>query len=109
MDAENASTQREIGKFRGLRATRKSRKKVLLKDFQRWLITVAIIGAIYALLLAFSTIPVMTNTTKRLFNTIITGLLIILGIATASSLDGMVGDLRWWILSQRHRSKCKVC
>ncbi|KAM3152831.1 hypothetical protein ABEW05_006741 [Botrytis cinerea] len=96
------------GQFRGLRASRKSRKKVILKVFLRWLITLAIIGAIYAVLLAFSAMHVMTKATKKLFNTLITALLIMLGLAIASSLDGMIGELRWWILSQRYRSRSKV-
>ncbi|KAM0156959.1 hypothetical protein ACHAPG_005043 [Botrytis cinerea] len=96
------------GQFRGLRATRKSRKKVILKVFLRWLITLAIIGAIYAVLLAFSAMHVMTKATKKLFNTLITALLIMLGLAIASSLDGMIGELSWWILSQRYRSRSKA-
>lgn len=109
INAEKSPMPDMKGQFRGLRASRKSRKKVILKVFLRWLITLAIIGAIYAVLLAFSAMHVMTKATKKLFNTLITALLIMLGLAIASSLDGMIGELRWWILSQRYRSRSKVC
>ncbi|CRK10175.1 hypothetical protein BN1723_017187, partial [Verticillium longisporum] len=45
---------------------------------------------------------------KRQFNALITGLLITLGLSTASFLTGMCDDMRWWILSRRARSQHKV-
>jgi hypothetical protein len=50
----------------------------------------------------------MSKTKKRQFNAIMTGLSIALGFSITSSLNAMVGNLRWWILSRRYRSRRKV-
>ncbi|KAK2017078.1 hypothetical protein LZ32DRAFT_523591 [Colletotrichum eremochloae] len=96
------------GLFRGLPARRKSHMKVLMKVFSRWAITMVIIFSIYAVILVYSNKEVMDQKTKRLFNSLITGLSIALGLAVASSLNHMITELRWWILSRRYRSKRKV-
>ncbi|KAK1579717.1 uncharacterized protein LY79DRAFT_522246 [Colletotrichum navitas] len=82
--------------------------KVLMRVFSRWAITVVIIVSIYAVILVYSNKAVMDQTTKRQYNALITGLSIALGLAVASSLNHMVAELRWWILSRRYRSKRKV-
>lgn len=68
----------------------------------------AVIVSIYVVIWVYSSKPVMSQTTKRQYNALITGLSIALGIAVASSLNHMVAELRWWILSRRYRSKSKV-
>ncbi|KAJ3949145.1 uncharacterized protein N0V96_000259 [Colletotrichum fioriniae] len=82
--------------------------KVLGKVLSRWAITMVIIISIYVVIWTYSNKTVMTQTTKRQYNALITGLSIALGLAVASSLNHMVAELRWWILSRRYRSKRKV-
>ncbi|WYZ43968.1 hypothetical protein EsH8_VII_000404 [Colletotrichum jinshuiense] len=108
---ENTSILRndaDNGNFRGLPATRKPRRKVLMKVFSRWAVTMIIIISIYLVIWVYSSKSVMDQTTKRQYNALITGLSIALGLAVASSLNYMVAELRWWILSRRYRSKRKV-
>ncbi|KAM0272912.1 hypothetical protein ACHAQH_008495 [Verticillium albo-atrum] len=95
--------------FRGLAARRASKVRVLARVLGKWIVTVVLILAVYAVLLAYSVNrPVMSTTKKRQFNALITGLLIALGLATANFLTGMCDDVRWWILSKRARSQTKV-
>ncbi|KAK2053691.1 hypothetical protein LY76DRAFT_581353 [Colletotrichum caudatum] len=82
--------------------------KVLMRVFSRWAITMVIIASIYVAILVYSSKAVMDQTTKRQYNALITGLSIALGLAVASSLNHMVAEMRWWILSRRYRSKRKV-
>ncbi|KAK0376646.1 hypothetical protein CLIM01_06006 [Colletotrichum limetticola] len=110
-ELENASILRndaDNGHFRGLPASRQSKIKVLGKVLSRWAITMVIIISIYVVIWTYSNKSVMTQTTKRQYNALITGLSIALGLAVASSLNHMVAELRWWILSRRYRSKRKV-
>ncbi|KAK2028761.1 hypothetical protein LX32DRAFT_663660 [Colletotrichum zoysiae] len=79
-----------------------------MRVFSRWAITMVIIASIYVVILVYSSKAVMDQTTKRQYNALITGLSIALGLAVASSLNHMVAELRWWILSRRYRSKRKV-
>ncbi|KAF4783777.1 hypothetical protein HER10_EVM0000191 [Colletotrichum scovillei] len=109
-ELENASILRndaDNGHFRGLPASRQSKMKVLGKVLSRWAITMVIIISIYVVIWTYSNKTVMTQTTKRQYNALITGLSIALGLAVASSLNHMVAELRWWILSRRYRSKRK--
>ncbi|TKW55968.1 hypothetical protein CTA1_11352 [Colletotrichum tanaceti] len=110
-EMENASILRndaDNGYFQGLPARRTSKKKVLMKVLSRWAVTVCIIMSIYTVIIVYSGRTVMDQTTKRQYNALITGLSIALGLAVASSLNHMVAELRWWILSRRFRSKRKV-
>ncbi|KAK8084913.1 hypothetical protein PG997_006184 [Apiospora hydei] len=94
--------------FRGHGAEKPSTWKVVAKILPRWLMIVAVSFSFYGILYHYSRLPVFTKTDKRVFNGLSTGISIGLGVAVASSLDGMVGDLRWWILSRRFRSRHKV-
>ncbi|KAF6820657.1 hypothetical protein CPLU01_12682 [Colletotrichum plurivorum] len=107
-DAAILRRKTDDGQFRGLPSTKQTRWKVLGKVFSRWAITVAIIVSVYVVIWVYSTKPVMNQATKRQYNALITGLSIALGLAVASSLNHMVAELRWWILSRRYRSKRKV-
>ncbi|OLN89330.1 hypothetical protein CCHL11_09004 [Colletotrichum chlorophyti] len=109
---ENASILRnkngENGQFKGLPATKRPLRSVLIPVISRWAITMAIILSIYTVIIVYSNRSVMDQSTKRMYNALITGLSIALGLAVASSLNHMVAELRWWILSRRYRSKRKV-
>ncbi|KAL0934903.1 uncharacterized protein CTRU02_209494 [Colletotrichum truncatum] len=107
-DAAILKKKADDGQFHGMPATRQTRWKILGKVLSRWAITMVIIVSIYTVISVYSSKPVMNQTTKRQYNALITGLSIALGLAVASSLNHMVAELRWWILSRRYRSKRKV-
>jgi hypothetical protein len=60
------------------------------------------------IIIGYAKKQVLSRTEKRHFNALITGVSIALGLALIASLDGMVADLRWWVLSRRCRSRRKV-
>ncbi|KAF7556118.1 hypothetical protein G7Z17_g1594 [Cylindrodendrum hubeiense] len=110
-EAENAAMiprGPDNAEFRGLRATKRPLKKLAFAVLSGWFVTVVLSLSIFVVLYVYSNKPVMSKKVKRQFNAIITGLAIALGLAIASNLNGMVGDLRWWILSRRYRSRRKV-
>lgn len=89
-------------------ARKRTLLQVALTFLPRWLLTVAIALSIYTVLAAYSGRTVMSQKAKRGFNAIITGLSIMQGLVIVGSLNAMVGDLRWWVLSRRFRSRTKV-
>ncbi|KAK2684692.1 hypothetical protein QWA68_016489, partial [Fusarium oxysporum] len=95
--------------FRGLLATRTATWRYLVGVVLRWVITLLLSLAIWQVLWFYSAnLVIMGDGAKREFNVWITGLTIALGLSLASSLDKLVKDLRWWILSRRYRSRRKV-
>ena len=95
--------------FRGLAARRRSRTKVWLYLLGRWLVTVIFMVVAYAVLIGYEEYEVLSKQQKRQFSALIIGSLIALVLITSSQLTHVVGDLRWWILSCRPRSRAKVC
>jgi hypothetical protein len=75
--------------------------KLLLINFARWLLTAAIVGSLYAVLVDFSNKGAMLPREKHAFNALIIALSIMLSLNLDSSLKAMTGDLRWWVLSLR--------
>src|SRR6478735_4329487 len=95
--------------FRGLLATRTATWRYLVGVVLRWVITLLLSLAIWQVLWFYSAnLVIMGDGAKREFNVWITGLTIALGLSLASSLDKLVKDLRWWILSGRYGSRRKV-
>lgn len=93
----------------GLLSTRRSRVFAFLQVLFGSLITLLIVLAILTVLQFYSEeMTIMSTTTKREFNALITGLSIALGLSIARGLNEMVGILRWWILSRRYRSLRKI-
>ncbi|KAE8440477.1 hypothetical protein EG329_007443 [Mollisiaceae sp. DMI_Dod_QoI] len=82
---------------------RKQFQKLLLDGFLRLLLTMAIIGCLYATLMAYETRSVIGPVGKRVFNALVTGLSMTLGISIASSFKAIAIDIRWWILSRKKR------
>lgn len=95
--------------FRGLRAKRTSKRKLLFQALWRWVVASLLLGSICIVLSVYSKQEVMDKTSKRVFNAIITGLSMILGLAVMEGLEKVARDVRWWILSRRPRSRQKVC
>lgn len=97
-----------VARLRGLAARKQTTLQIAKGFLPRWILTLAIAWAMYGVLVHYSKYSVMSRNSKRRFNAVITALSLLLGLAVASSLDGMVSDLRWWILSRRFRSRRKV-
>lgn len=97
-----------VARLRGLAARKQTPLQIAKGFLPRWILTLAIAWAMYGVLVHYSKYTVMSRNSKRRFNAVITALSLLLGLAIASSLDGMVSDLRWWILSRRFRSRRKV-
>ncbi|KAH9204595.1 hypothetical protein DL95DRAFT_430321 [Leptodontidium sp. 2 PMI_412] len=74
----------------------------------RWLLTASLIVCLYVTLWHYSSKKVMTSAKKRVFNAIVTGLSIALGLSISSGLKAMALELRWWILSRQRRSLREV-
>ncbi|KAI6779388.1 uncharacterized protein J7T54_005202 [Emericellopsis cladophorae] len=75
--------------------------KLLLYHFAGWLITAAIVGSFYGVLVHYSDKGVMLYKDRRVFNAVIIALSITLSLNLESCLKAMTGDLRWWVLSLR--------
>ncbi|KAF7546539.1 hypothetical protein G7046_g9268 [Stylonectria norvegica] len=78
---------------------RKQLRRILAVSLARWLLTAALIASIYAILWNYSQVSVMSTRTKSIFNALIIGFSIGLGLNIASSLKAMAREVRWWILS----------
>lgn len=80
-----------------------SRKKqlrhLLTVSLSRWLLTAALVASIYGILWHYASRRAITAGTKRVFNALITGFSIGLGLNLASSLKHMAREIRWWVLS----------
>lgn len=87
---------------------RKQFLELLFDGFLRFLLTIFFIGCIYATLKAFGTRTIIGPVGKRVFNTLVTGLSMILGISIASSFKDLAIDMRWWILSRKRRPISEV-
>lgn len=106
---DNDDENRAVGRrFRALAATRRSRRTSYLKLLGQWATSLVFVIAVYAVVVGYSNKSVVTKAQKRQFNALVTGLLIALGLSTASLLTDLAKDLRWWILSRRYRSRRKV-
>jgi hypothetical protein len=103
---KNGQTQSHS--LHGICARKEPIRKTAVKILSRFTITALISAAMFVTLVHYSNKAVMPKNSKYRFNAIITGLSIALGLAIAKSLSVMIGDLRWWILSQRYRSKHDV-
>ena len=60
-------------------------------------------GGLYATLWLFEAKSAMNEVQKKVFNTIITGLSMALGINIASSFKNVAVDTRWFFLSRKNR------
>ena len=80
------------------------RLRLLSQAFGQWLCTLVLCLAIFGQLYGYSTWHTLTPQDKRVFNALISGLSIALGINLTSSLRSYAKALRWRILAGRYRS-----
>ncbi|KAK8911568.1 hypothetical protein QC760_000584 [Botrytis cinerea] len=77
---------------------------ILLKSLARWLITLVLCIAYLLALRFWNRKGTVTETSKRIFNAITTGISIALGINIATSLKDMALNVRWAVLHARKRN-----
>ncbi|KAF7929403.1 uncharacterized protein EAE98_005321 [Botrytis deweyae] len=77
---------------------------ILLKSLARWLITLVLCIAYLLALRYWNKKGTVTESSKRIFNAITTGISIALGINIATSLKDMALNARWAILHARKRN-----
>lgn len=79
------------------------RVQLFFRGFLRWLVTAALIGAIFAVLKTYSSAEILDEKQKKTFNALITLFSITLGINLASSLRVLAQNLRWYLVSRGPR------
>jgi hypothetical protein len=87
---------------------RRQLRKLLLKGFVRFFITVTLTATLLWTIFGYAKKPVMVDRQKRIFNTLVTALSMSLGIAIASSFKEVAINIRWWVLSRRKRPLSEV-
>jgi hypothetical protein len=83
-------------------------RKLLINGFLRFFITVTLTATLLWTLFGYAKMPVLLESQKRIFNTLVTALSMSLGIAIASSFKQVAINIRWWILSRRQRPLSEV-
>jgi hypothetical protein len=83
-------------------------RSLLLWGFLRWLVTAGLLGLLGITIWKFSTYNKMDNGDRLWFNSVLTGLSIVIGLAIASHLNTMTFNIRWWFLSLHKRPLCEV-
>ncbi|KAK6376195.1 hypothetical protein LTS17_007446 [Exophiala oligosperma] len=83
----------------------RQRRRLFVNSSFQWLMTAVICAGLAAVLYGFTTIDIgVTSTTKHVFNALVTGLSICLGLNLASSLKGYAQMMRWRFLASSYRS-----
>lgn len=77
--------------------------ELLSAGFKRWVVTLALVACLYGTLYDFDKKAVMSKQKKKVFNAMVTGLSIALGLNIQRSLKALAGEMRWWILSRHPR------
>ncbi|KAJ9606857.1 hypothetical protein H2200_008867 [Cladophialophora chaetospira] len=84
---------------------RRQRRRLFINSTFQWFITAFICAALAGCLYGFSTLIFgLTSTQKYVFNALITGLSICLGLNLASSLKGYAQMMRWRFLASGYRT-----
>ncbi|KIW18769.1 hypothetical protein PV08_03058 [Exophiala spinifera] len=84
---------------------RRQRRRLFVNSSFQWLMTAIICAGLAAILYGFTTFNTgVTSTTKHVFNALVTGLSICLGLSLASSLKCFAQMMRWRFLASSYRS-----
>jgi hypothetical protein len=83
-------------------------RHILIDGSARWAITAVMCVAYAAATIIWQHKPAQSETSKRLYNTITTGVSIALGLNIASAFKDMALNMRWVILSNRKRNLIEV-
>jgi hypothetical protein len=79
-------------------------RHILIAGSARWAITAVMCFAYAAATIIWQHKPAQSETSKRLYNTITTGVSIALGLNIASAFKDMALNMRWVVLSNRKRN-----
>ncbi|KXJ87057.1 hypothetical protein Micbo1qcDRAFT_218257 [Microdochium bolleyi] len=95
--------------FQGLPVSRGPKWRVILPMFVDWLMTVAVALAIFGVLFFYSEgVDIMDRSAKRVYNGIITGLSIFLGLVVSAGFNETMLTMRWYFMSERYLSIQKI-
>jgi hypothetical protein len=83
-------------------------RTLFINGFLRFFITVTLTATLLWTLFYYAKKPVLRESRKKIFNTLVTALSMSLGIAIASSFKQVAINIRWWILSRRKRPLSEV-
>ncbi|OAG43846.1 hypothetical protein AYO21_02073 [Fonsecaea monophora] len=84
---------------------RRQRRRLFMNSSVQWLITAGICAAMASCLYGFSTVVTGLSTArKEIFNALMTGLSLCLGLNLASSLGGYAQMMRWRFLASGYRT-----
>jgi hypothetical protein len=83
-------------------------RHILIDGSSRWLITAALCGGYVLATVIWQRRPAQSEASKKMYNTITTGISIALGLNIASAFKDMALNMRWVILSNRKRSLVEV-
>jgi hypothetical protein len=84
---------------------RRQRQRLFVNSSFQLFVTLFIAAALVSTLYGFSTLQYgITNIQKRLFNALVTGLSLVLGLNIASSLKGYAQMMRWRFLASGYRT-----
>jgi hypothetical protein len=78
--------------------------KLFAVGFTRFLTTAALIAGLDGTIQMYKGRSIIGEQGRRMFNTLVTGLSMALGITVASSFKNVALDIRLWILSRKKRS-----
>jgi hypothetical protein len=81
---------------------------LLFKGSLRFFITAALTAGLLRTLFYYAEKPVLRESQKKMFNTLVTSLSMSLGIAIASSFTKVAINIRWWVLSRKKRPLSEV-
>jgi hypothetical protein len=81
---------------------------LLFKFSLRFFITITLTAGLLQTLFHYAKKPVLRESQKKMFNTLVTSLSMNLGIAIASSFKEVAISIRWWVLSRKKRPLSEV-
>ncbi|KAH8746190.1 hypothetical protein BGZ57DRAFT_777929, partial [Hyaloscypha finlandica] len=81
---------------------------LLSKGSLRFFITITLTAGLLQTLFHYAKRPVLRESQKKMFNTLVTSLSMSLGIAIASSFKEVAINIRWWVLSRKKRPLSEV-
>ena len=83
---------------------RRQRRRLFINGVFQWAITAAICLGLVGVLYSYSNLKTLTQNQKHIFNALVTGLSIALGLNLASSLSGYAQMMRWRLLAAKYRN-----
>ncbi len=83
-------------------------RHIFITSLSRWLITAGLCAAMIWVTIWWQKQPVVSEGSKKLYNTVTTGISIALGLNIASAFKDMALNMRWPILSARARNLVEV-